>query len=487
MKIIIIFCLSFTIVKAQLVPLGTAGWQSSLDGRQGITYESNNFKFNFLGKTENKNDLLNEKRQNEFQFLYRLTPYTMGLRKNPDAKIKKLTINKRTDGIYGYSIYPQINMGLTFLSGYDKSINARQSSGWGITLNPSYNLALPYVVIEAGLNGSYYFKSTSSSGKFRVTPTLSLKFDGLLELLESDVELGQQTDEAISRQIVDNTSVSYKRDGDYEIKTTTTQFHYELEMDSRAYYYRTVANFGGISLRYTKGRDIIWSGNTKMFSLAYTKRFNMTGLDFIVDHGTQGYSSSLQNPTYTYKPETTDLNIDQNSSEFIAEGTATRIYGRYSFDALQLFMRFANKKSAANKGDVSLSKTTKTGSNKNGALRVMAGIGLGYAFIEKPKFIFDQAQAKKDAWFAANPDILRNAQNDPTRTKSGFLYHAFVSIEFGVIGVEWGFTPMFNAPLSTTGKFSDFTVNYTLPIKRIVKSVRKIKAQRIKIEKVEVK
>jgi hypothetical protein len=474
-------------LNAQLVPLGTAGINSSLDGRTGITFESNNLKFNFLSKSQNKGDLLQEKKQNEFQLLYAINPYTMGLRKNPNAKIKKLTANKRTCGLFGYSAYPQINLGFSVLSDYDYSKQINQSSGWGLTLNPSYNLALPYVIIEAGLNGSYYFSSTPSSGKFRFTPTLGLKFDGLLELLESEMELGQQTDELINRMIVDKTSVKYERAGDYEFKTTTTSYHYELEMESRAYYYRTVADFGGLALRRTKGRDVIWSGNTDMFSVGYVGRFKQTGLDVILDFGTKGYSSSLQNPTYTFRPEDTDLAVDETSSEFIAEGKITQVYARYSFDAWQMLMRALFKVGNKGAGDVTVARKTKRGSNKNGAFRVMAGIGLGYALIEKPKFIFDNAQAKKDAWFAANPDILRNAQNDPTRTTSGFLYHAFLSVEFGVIGVEWGFTPLFNAPLTTTGKFSDFTVNYTLPLRRIAKVAKQLKAKRIKVEKIESK
>lgn len=471
-------------LQAQLLPLGTGGWQRSLDGRQGFVYESHNLRINQLSKTLFKNDDLKEFKLAETQVMFRITPYTMGMRKNPEAAIKKLTLNRRKHGIFGCSVYPQINVGLTFLKEFTKvNSNYQASSVTGLVVTPGYNIALPFCVVEANLNTTYYFKNTNAFGRFHFTPSIGFKFDGLLELLDVETELGQQSIEAIDRKIVDNTSSTSRREGDYIVTTTTTNFHYELEVDNREYYYRSVSNFGGLTLRYLKGRNVAWSGNTTMFGIGYTTRFNMAGLDAILEHGTQGYSSSLVAPIYTYRPELADIDIDKQSNEFAAEGTQTRLFARYSFDALQVIMRYLNRKSSATGGDRSRGVKTTKGSQRNGAFRMMAGIGLGYAFVQKPVFLSNTAQQKKNDWFAANPEILRYAPNDATRTKSGFLYHAFLAIEFGVIGIEWSMTPLFDSPLSTTGRYSDFTVHYTIPIRKIWRDGKSINQLRKVITK----
>lgn len=445
---------------AQLAPIGDLGYQVSFDGREGMVYNSKIMRISMLNTPKKFDDFDKDIRLKEFQIGYRFNPGKLGL--------KKLSINKRLYGVKGYSLYPGLSTGLSFVS--EKNANNTIDRGdYGIHLMPSYNLNVPFCGIEFTLNSTLYFKNATSLGRFKFAPSIAFKFDGLFEILDESIDLGSSTKFHTLSTVVDK--VEYTQD------EKRVHYHIEENLYNKDYYYWAIGNFSGFTPRYTYTKQLPYVGRTQFVGLGYNIRFNQTAFDLIVETGKQGYASNLKRESFAHDPKPKDNGINKDSSIFAAEGQQSRIFFRYGIDIYQMVMR-ALSATPNNSNEQVLSKSTKTSSNRNGAFRVMGGLGAGYAIVQKPHFIYSGAQEKLNKRYLEKPDLLHNSFNDPTKSKSGFIGHGFISVEYGLVCFEWSTTLLFNGPLSTSGTLRNFSISYIFPMYRIKKAYKDIKAQK---------
>lgn len=456
-------------LSAQHVPVGTAGWQIASNGYQGFVMNARNIRVSQLtSPIYNSRSYLEDVRTRQNQILYRFTGPL--LPKSPSS----VFINRRKLGIRGYSIYPSLAAGLSWVNEQSARSDLQRSDA-GISVVPSLNIALPFSEIEFNLNASYYFKGATSLGKFRFQPSIGFKADGLFEVLGHDVDLKSQTDFELLGIVVDK-----------EVPTATgtnVYYHYEVMHEKQEYYSWTILAFGGLTPRYTFTRPMPNVGKTEMMGLGYHLRAFNSGFDIIAETGKQGYASMAEYPSYTYDPVPESRNIANDSGRFSSVGQQTRLFARYSIDLKELLFSMLSK--APDPGEIVLSSTTTkyAAARKSNAFRVMGGLGFGYAWVKKPEFIYEGAREALDKKFFDNPDMMHNGWNDPQKIKNGLIVHYFVAIEFGVMGVEWGTTQLRSSPLSTAGAYRNISLYYTFPLikmhenwKAVSEEKRKLKA-----------
>lgn len=452
---------------AQHVPVGTAGWQFGPKGSQGFVMNAKNLRISQLNsRVFNSNSYLEDVRTKQNQVLYRFTnPF---LRNSGKGLLK----NTRKLGMMGYSMYPSMAVGMAW------TVEQSATSDWsrddaGIAIVPSFNIALPFTEIEFNLNGTYYFKGSTSLGKFQFQPSIGFKFDGLFEMLGHDVDLKSETDLVTYKMVVDD--IQYLTD------KTVVSYHYATGVKTQQYYSWTVEAFGGLTPRYTFTRPMPYVGKTEFIGLGYSLRALNSGFDIIAETGKQGYASMLNYPAYTYDPEPESAAIAKDSGRFSAVGRQTRIYARYSIDLKELLFSMISQSPDPGETVISKSTTKFAAAKKSNAFRVMGGVGVGYAWVKKPEFVYDDARVALDKRFDENPDMLHNAWNDPQKAKSGLLVHYFVAVEFGVMGVEWGTTQLKDSPLSSSGPYRNISVYYTLPISKIAVNWKSVKEEKRKL------
>lgn len=449
---------------SQQVPVGTAGWQFGPKGSQGIVMNAKNLRISQLNsRVYNSNSYLQDARTKQNQVLYRFTKPFLS------EKGSKIFVNRRKLGMMGYSIYPSMAVGMSWVK------EQSATSDWsrddvGIAVVPSLNIAMPFTEIEFNLNTSYYFKGETSLKRFNFQPSIGLKFDGLFEMLGHDVDLKSETELVTYKMVVDD--VQYLTD------RTTVSYHYETGVKNQQYYSWTIEAFGGLTPRYTFTRPMPYVGKTEFLGLGYSIRGLNSGFDVIAETGKQGYASMLNYPAYTYDPEPEGVAIAKDSGRFSAVGSQTRIYGRYSIDLKELVFSMISQSPDPGETVISKSTTKFAASKKSNAFRVMGGIGVGYAWVKKPEFVYEGARAALDKRFEENPDMLHNAWNDPQKVKSGVLVHYFVAIEFGVMGVEWGTTQLQKSPLSSSGPYRNISVYYTLPLSKMSVNWKEVKREK---------
>lgn len=465
---IMFFASSIFAIWAQHIPVGTAGWQLGPKGFQGYVLNSRNWRVAQLtSPVYNSHGYLGDVRTKQNQILYRIANPL--LPKSP----KSLFLNRRKLGIAGYSFYPSIAAGLAWVK--EQSANSDLSvEDAGISIVPSLNLALPFSEIEFNLNTTYYFKGRTSLGKFNFQPTIGFKVDGLFEMLGHDVDLKSSTELTTLSTVIDD--VKYNGDG-----TKTISYHYAVNTKRNEYYSWTILAFGGLTPRYTFTRPMPYIGKTEMLGLGYNLRGMNSGLDIIAETGNVGYASMAAYPAYTYDPVPQDRSIAEDSGLFSSVGKQTRVFARYSIDLKELLFGLLSQQPDPGETVLAKSTTKFAASKKSNAFRVMGGIGFGYAWVQKPKFIYEGAEAAMEKKLFENPDMLHNGWNDPRKIKNGLVVHYFVAIEFGVMGVEWGTTQLRSTPLSAGKPYSTISLYYTFPIIKMYDNYKGIKQARKKL------
>jgi hypothetical protein len=437
----IISCLLLLIVicktsKAQVAPFGTIGFIQGSSGNKGFVMET---KFGRFTQMRSSLDKTNEYYQNSLEI-------RLAVNKAPFA------FGNRAYGIRGFSFYPQFSIGGVSRNGVNKNFAGKSL---GIIASPGINIGLPYFVIEANLQSAYYFKPDLNGKKFAFTPTFGIKIDGLFEVLDvSAVNSGKY-----GRWETTKTGESRERRQGYDVITKT----YKTEFKIRDYVYHSVQSFSGITPRYNWSKPD-YAGHTKMAGLGYNMRISIMSIDAIVETGQQGYASNPKKRSFLFNPFPKDnAGVNKDSSQFNAEGKQTRVFVRMGVDLKNIITR------------MSLGAPQGKTENPTAAFRVMGGIGLGYAIVKKPTFINANASEKMEGLLETNPDLWRSSMNDPTLTKSGLMYHAFIAFEFGVVCVELNTNVIKNAPMSAGGL--NTCVSYIIPIRKIVEKYKETKSE----------
>lgn len=415
---------------SQIAPIGSAGIQMGPNSR-GIVLESKIMKYSFISSHPEA-----EEQFSQMKFEYR-QPF----------QNNKVSHGTRFLGFKGWSIYPQITGGLQFANFKDINNNVA-SKDWGLSLSPSINIALPFAILEIGLQSNYFFKKTTPFGAFKLEPTIGLRLDGLFEVLDYRIELASE----FGKWVTSETGRDIKTSDHGSYTTTTITTYYKTEYKTIRDYYGAVNSFHGPTLKYSySNKD--FSGNSKLFALGYSARISQISLDGFIEHGIQGYASSMTKPVFIQTPKVKDNEIDKNSTTYIAQGKQTRIYGRVGMDILRATIRLLN-------GDPSGGDGKPTPS-----FRILAGLGIGYSIVQKPYFVNPQAELLKDEELTSQPDLWRKPVNDIRKTESGMMYHAFVSIEYGVVGIDWSYSMLSNSVLSRGA--ANVGIFYIIPFQAI--------------------
>jgi hypothetical protein len=422
---------------AQIAPGGSAGVQLNSLGR-GYLFETKNFRLGLLQPHHLENG----------SFLKPSVEYRYAFQQ------EKLSMGTRFGGFSGWSIYPQISGGLTIFNEKPIGQNTQQKS-WGLIATPSVNFTLPFCVFEIGAQTNFYFNNTTSEGKFSFLPTVSLRLDGLMEVLDPELTNAGSYGKYVTTQTGQSSSTSDY--GSYKVTTTTT--YYKTEYKTFSYVYKSINPFMGITPRFSYA-DESYAGMTKMYGLGWFYRFSQFMLDAIVETGTQGYASEMNKPVYIQEPNVKENDINTESSIFNATGQQTRMYVRTGIDVHHFLKRL-------------FMGVPETVSRPTPLWRIMGGVGFGYGFASKPTYINPEANQLKDEQMEAYPDLWRNPVNDVRRTTNGLIVHSFFSLEFGVVSFEWSNTWLANSPLSRGAR--NFGVSYTIPISQILEKSKEFK------------
>ncbi len=411
---------------AQIAPQGSMGFQVNTLGR-GFLMESKNFRYGLLFAPENADAKLFK---HNFEIRYAFQQ-------------ENLSKGTRFAGFKGWSVYPQIAGGLTLFS-EGNALDNKLSKSWGLTATPSLNFTLPFCVFELGAQTNFYFKNNTSQGKFSFIPTLSVRLDGLLEVLDPELTNAGNYGKFVTTKVGETRSTT---DNGYMRTTTVTSF-YETEYKTFSYVYKSINPFSGITPRFTYS-DEKYAGKTQMYGIGYYYRFSQFMLDGILETGTQGYASELTKPVFIQKPKIEDNPINKDSSQFNATSKQTRIFVRTGIDVHHFLKRL-------------ILGVPESVSRPTPLVRVMGGGGIGYAFTSAPTYINEAANLAKDEQMNSMPDLWRNPINDARRTENGLLYHGFFSFEFGVVSFEMSYTWLAKSPLSMGAR--NFVISYTLPL-----------------------
>ncbi len=416
---------------AQVAPFGTIGFVQSSVGNKGFVMETKYARFTQL---RNSLDLSNQFTQTamELRLVINKAPFAMG---------------NRAYGIRGWSMYPQFSIGGVRRNGIDKKFSG---NSWGIVASPGINIALPYLVIEANIQSTYYFKNYAGGRKLFFTPTIGIKLDGLFEVLD----VNSTNSGKYGRWETYKTGETKVRRQGYDEITT----YYKTKFKIRDYVYYSVANFGGITPRYSWANPS-FAGQTKMSGIGYNQRVGIMAIDAIFETGQQGYASHPNKRSYLYNPYPKDNSgVNRDSTAFMAEGKQTRAYLRVGVDLKNLITRFT------------LGAAQGRTKNPTAAFRVIGGVGVGYASVKNTQYLKSDASEKMEQLFETNPDLWRSGMNDPKLTKSGLMYHAFLAFEFGVVVVELNTNVVRNAPMSAGGL--NTSVSYIIPIKKLIQKYK---------------
>jgi len=424
---VLLWCILPLYFNAQIAPQGSLGFQVNTLGR-GFLMESKNFRYGLLFEHENADVKLFK---HNFEFRY-------------SFQQENLSKGTRFAGFKGWSVYPQIAGGLTLFS-EGNALDNKLSKSWGLTATPSINVALPFCLIELGGQTNFYFKGNATSqGKFSFIPTLSVRLDGLLEVLDPELTNAGNYGKYVTTKVGETRSTT---DNGYMRTTTVTSF-YETEYKTFSYVYKSINPFSGITPRFTYS-DEKYAGKTQMYGIGYYYRFSQFMLDGIFETGTQGYASELMKPVFIQKPKLEENTINKDSSQFNATSKQSRVYVRTGIDVHHFVKRL-------------IMGVPESVSRPTPLFRLMGGLGLGYAFTSAPTYINEAANLVKDEQMNSMPDLWRNPVNDARRTQNGLLYHAFIAFEFGVVSLELSNTWMPKSPLSMGAR--NFVISYTLPL-----------------------
>jgi hypothetical protein len=104
-------------------------------------------------------------------------------------------------------------------------------------------------------------------------------------------------------------------------------------------------------------------------------------------------------------------------------------------------------------------------------IRIMGGVGLGYAWFSDAKFQDPLAVQELDQMFAADTGLYRNHRTDQRLMRSSIVTNLVLGFEMGNLSVMWERNLFRNASLASTPAI---TFMYSVPLRRIIDKYRVI-------------
>ncbi len=262
------------------------------------------------------------------------------------------------------------------------------------------------------------------------------------------------------------TSVSDRSIGGGYIQRTTTT--YTQTVTHVTPYTRVTHDvLYGPSLRYSFASQG-YKGATRMPGIGATLRFGLMGLDVCADFGQLGYGSN-PNKSYLHDPFPTvnEDGVDKTTNRYAAEGQASLFEAKMNVNLSGLIIKLIAKQGTQIEAG--------SGDEKNpSAFRINGFLGYGYAVLGKPTYIRQGAVNEVDAQFIAEPDLWVSSTNDARMSESCSFASFGLQFEMGAISLEFG-QYRFNKYKAQLGNGNYASIQYTLPINKIITAYKKIK------------
>lgn len=338
--------------------------------------------------------------------------------------LTNLKLGHRHHGVRGILVQPFLGLDL----GRTK---VDQYKSWNLVAAPGLSIQMPFFVIDFRLNSQLNFrvKDNSALPRLAFTPMVSLQLDALYDVFDPNIQFDRTE---YRTRVTDYTTIEQLEDK--IIKTTTTTYeHYSVDV-----YVSDVQPFRYFGPRFIQ-RDPQFAGKTMLFGLGYGIRKASFGIDFIVDGGKLGHASSYEKaPTFSDPNNVGKINKDD--SRYIGDMSCVRGLARILFD-------------------LNASETRATQFS-----RVMAGIGMGYAYLWNQRYYNTDNLKDLDAYLASDKEIFSTSAIDARKSKSGVFLHTALIYERGAISLGYEFNLNVNAELTRVNTFS---IGYLIPYKRL--------------------
>ena len=337
--------------------------------------------------------------------------------------INKFKLGRRYMDVKGFLVQPVLGLGV-----------CRTQKSFGGYISPGIHFQLPFVVASARLNTEYTFGQG-----FNFFPEISLQLDALRTLLDPNlVKTGTNTHKTTTAQPLGG--------GYYLVKTTVS---------TNGVYVKDIGPFWGITPRYGFFNPA-WAGNKDLtvnsYGVALTGRINFLGADIRVDRSQMipGVTPNVNalDPTISKHFDNTQVAGRINSTEITFEGTINLVGLVLQVIKPSNYQHMGMKTTPLNRFNFHLGLTR---------------------FVPGKASYLNPTQAKMytDSFFSANPDIERNAINDPLIHEGGWGVSYGISYEMGVVGFGWT-----NKLSKTYGRTSFVEVYYIVPIVKVLKAYR---------------
>lgn len=376
-------------------------------------------------------------------------------------------INTRSLGVKGISMYPSFGIGFTNYRTNDPSGSSLTKKAKGFGLKVSWITNVPFLSLETGLKFLRVPSIDALGSKKNIfTPFIALKFDSMFDALG----LGTSYEGTYLNTTTRTTQTRTERsvgNGYVEVTTTT----YTQTITTITPYTRVTHDIlFGPTVRYSFASQG-YKGATRLPGIGASIRFGLAGFDLCADFGQIGYGSNVKK-SYLNEPFPTENNdgIDRSTNKYAAEGAATLLQGRINLNLSGLlFKAIATQGTQIQSGD---------GEEMNpSAFRVNGVLGYGYAILGKPHFIRPEAADELDAAYTAEPDLWMSPTNDVRLTKSSAFFSYGFQLEMGAISLEFG-QYRFNRYKAQLGNGNYATIQYTLPINKIIYAYKQTKKQK---------
>jgi hypothetical protein len=373
-------------------------------------------------------------------------------------------INTRNLGVKGVSMYPSFGIGFTNYRTNDPTGASLTKKTRGIGLKASWITNIPFLSIETGIKFLRVPSIEAIGSKKNIfTPFVALKFDSMFDALG----LGTSYEGTyLSTSTRTTTSVSDRSIGGVYIERTTTT--YTQTVTHVTPYTRVTHDvLYGPSLRYSFASQG-YKGATRMPGIGATLRFGLMGFDVCADFGQLGYGSN-PNKSYLHDPFPTvnEDGVDKTTNRYAAEGQASLFEAKINVNLSGLIIKLIAKQGTQIQAG--------NGDEKNPcAFRINGFLGYGYAVLRKPTYIRQGAESEVDAQFIAEPDLWVSSTNDARMSESCSFASYGLQFEMGAISLEFG-QYRFNKYKAQLGNGNYASIQYTLPINKIITAYKKIK------------
>jgi hypothetical protein len=366
----------------------------------------------------------------------------------------RLSIVRRKDYFKGIHITPILGVHYATAT----AMHTRKTQG-GLNVAPGLNIQLPFVVADLRLNTSMYFGEKEHFSTYRgnlvFTPSLSLQFDGLFEVLGGRSAQSGTFD--YTYRVLEDIETSYNEDR--TIKTEKQTYgnyasHSKTFMTiQRAFWYVKPAFGVGLKTMPNDISETYQPGNAKSLSVGGRWMYFMGDVGI---EQTNGYFAS-RDPKFI--EELADY-ADTYPKDLTGSFNGLELRGKVGLDLVSLVQGVIMPKSM--RGAKSF------GYKWAKFVRIQGGVSGGILIPGKMNFADPEAPQKLDAYFAANPDLPRNKQTDLGQIGTGTTIGLFTNIEFGAASFEFDWHG--NHDL---GWHTSFRVGYLIPIQEIGRYVRR--------------